>query len=122
MPPPPHFFAERRIKRETKERVSKQKKERVSTQKLLKACHQGQNERSNHQRCSAKKGVLRNFAKFTGNTCARVSFLIKLLAEACNFIKKETLAEVFSCKFCKISKNTFFVEHLRATASKMKLF
>ena len=25
----------------------------------------------------------------------------------CNFIKKETLAQVFSCKFCKISKNTF---------------
>ena len=28
--------------------------------------------------------------------------------EACNFIKKETLAQVFSCGFCEISKNTFF--------------
>ena len=28
--------------------------------------------------------------------------------EACNFIKKETLAQVFSCKFCEISKNTLF--------------
>ena len=27
--------------------------------------------------------------------------------ETCNFIKKETLAQVFSCKFCEISKNTF---------------
>ena len=27
---------------------------------------------------------------------------------ACNFIKKETLAQVFSSEFCKISKNTFF--------------
>ena len=27
--------------------------------------------------------------------------------EACNFIKKETLALVFSCEFCEISKNTF---------------
>ena len=27
---------------------------------------------------------------------------------ACNFIKKETLAQVFSCEFCEISKNTFF--------------
>ena len=27
-----------------------------------------------------KKGVLKNFAKFTENTCATVSFLIKLLA------------------------------------------
>ena len=34
------------------------------------------------------------------NTCARVSFLIKL--------QKETLAQVFSCEFCEISKNTFF--------------
>ena len=36
--------------------------------------------------------------------------------EACNFIKKETLAQVFSCEFCEISKNTFFTEHLLATA------
>ena len=28
--------------------------------------------------------------------------------KACNFIKKETLAQVFSCEFCKISKNFFF--------------
>ena len=26
--------------------------------------------------------------------------------EACNFIKKETLAQVFSCEFCQISKST----------------
>ena len=37
--------------------------------------------------------------------------------EACNFIKKETLAHVFPCQFCQISKNTFFTEHLWATAS-----
>ena len=62
-----------------------------------------------------KKGVFKNFIKFTGNACARVSFLIKL--HACNFIKKETLAQVFSCEFYEISKNTFFTKHLRATAS-----
>ena len=44
------------------------------------------------------------------NTCTRVSFLI-------NFIKKEALAQVFSCRFCEISKNAFFTEHLWATAS-----
>ena len=33
------------------------------------------------------------------NTCARVS--------TCNFIKKETLARVFSFEFCEISKSTF---------------
>ena len=30
-------------------------------------------------------------------------FLIK----ACNFIKKETLAQVFSCELCEIFRNTF---------------
>ena len=40
------------------------------------------------------------------NTLARASFLIKLQDEACNFIKKETLTQLFSCEFCEISKNT----------------
>ena len=35
------------------------------------------------------------------NTFARVSF-----------IKKQTLAQMLSCEYCKISKNTFFTEHL----------
>ena len=30
-----------------------------------------------------------------------------------NLIKKETPAQVFSCKSCEISKNTFFMEQLR---------
>ena len=56
------------------------------------------------------------------NICTRVSFLIKLKAEACNFIKKETLAQVWiSCEFCEISKNTFFTERLWATASQAML-
>ena len=33
-------------------------------------------------------------------------------------IKKETLAQVFSCEFREIAKNTFFTEHLWVTASK----
>ena len=36
---------------------------------------------------------------------------------ACNFIKKETLAQVFSCEFCGISKNIFFTEQLWAIGS-----
>ena len=35
---------------------------------------------------------------------------------SCNFIKKDTLAWVFSCEFCEISKKTFLTEHLRTTA------
>ena len=41
--------------------------------------------------------------------------------ESINYtIKKETLAQVFSCEFCKIFKNTFFVKHLRITAPEIK--
>ena len=59
-----------------------------------------------------KKGVPRNFAKFIEINCARDSFLIKK-----DFIKKESLSQVFSCEFCEISKKTFFTEHLRKTAA-----
>ena len=38
-----------------------------------------------------------------GNTCARFPFF-----KVYKFIKKETLAQVFSCVFCEISKNTFY--------------
>ena len=33
---------------------------------------------------------------------------VKKVFLACNSIKKETLAQVLSCEFCEISKNTFF--------------
>ena len=53
-----------------------------------------------------KKGVIRNFSKFTGkHLCQKL------------FFKKETLAQVFSCEFCEISTNTFFTKNLWATAS-----
>ena len=42
-----------------------------------------------------KEVVCKNFAKFTG----------KHLCQSL-FIKKETLAQVFSCEFCKIFNNT----------------
>ena len=56
-----------------------------------------------------KKGVIKNFSKFAGNNCARITF-IKLQAWtwACNFIKKDTLAQMLSCEFCETFKNTSF--------------
>ena len=39
------------------------------------------------------------------------------VASACNFIKKETLAQVLSCEFCETSKNIFLTEHFLGTAS-----
>ena len=35
------------------------------------------------------------------------------------FVKKSSPAQVFSCEFCEISKNTFLTEHLWATASRI---
>ena len=40
-----------------------------------------------------------------------------LRSEACNFIKKETLARVLSCEFFENFRNTFFTEHFWAIAS-----
>ena len=37
--------------------------------------------------------------------------------QAYNFIKKETLAQVFSCEFCKNFKRTFFKGSLPVAAS-----
>ena len=49
------------------------------------------------------------------NTCARASFLIK-------YIKKETLAQVFSCECCDISKNKFLKKTLGDCFSLLNYF
>ena len=51
-------------------------------------------------------GVLRNFTKFTGKQLCQ-SLFFKFPGQVCNFIKKETLTQVFSCEFREISKSTF---------------
>ena len=74
--------------------------------------------RSSHKRCSRKKGVLRNFPKFTGKHLCQSLFFNKVAGlRPTTLLKKETLAQVFSCVFCKISENIFFTEHLRKNAS-----
>ena len=65
--------------------------------------------RSSHRRCSGRKGILRNFEKLTGKHLRQSIFLNKVVGLlACIFIKNEALAQVLSCEFCKISKNTCF--------------
>ena len=54
---------------------------------------------------AATGGVLKTFCKIHRKTPVLVSFLIKLQAEACNFIKEETLGQVFFCQFCEIPVN-----------------
>ena len=64
-----------------------------------------------------KKGVLKKFAKSIGKNLCQSLFSNKVAGLTCIFIKKETLAQATSCEFCEIFKNTFLIEHLRATAS-----
>ena len=47
-----------------------------------------------------KKDVLKNFEKFTGKPLYQ-----NLRRQACSFIKKKTLAQMFCCKFCEIFKS-----------------
>ena len=79
--------------------------------------YKGLNSRSSHEKCSIKKVFLKISPNSQENTCARVSYLIKLQASTCNFIKNEIRAQVFSCEFFQIFKNTYFTEHLWTTAS-----
>ena len=69
------------------------------------------------QRCSVKKVFLKISQNSQENTCARVSCSINCRPQAYNFVKKETLGQVFSCEFCEISKNTFFHRTLLVAAS-----
>ena len=57
--------------------------------------------RSSRPEVFCEKGVLRNFAKFTGKQLCQSLFFNRVVDAACNFIKKETLAQVFSCEFEK---------------------
>ena len=82
--------------------------------------------RSIRQEVFSKKSVLRNFAKFTGKYLRHRFFFNKvsgLRPKACTFVKKESLALVFFCEFCEISKNTFFyrISPMAASAFSAKL-
>ena len=63
------------------------------------------------RKCSVKKVFLESSQNSQENNCAQVSFC------RCNFIKKEALAQEFSCEFCEISKNTFSYRTVPVTAS-----
>ena len=62
--------------------------------------------RSSRPEVFCKKVFLNISQNSQENTRAKVPFLIKRLS-----IKKQTLPQVFSCEFCEIFKNTFFIEH-----------
>ena len=78
--------------------------------------------RSSRPEMFCKKAVLRNFAKVTGKHLYQRLFLNKVVDLACNFIKKESLAQVFSSEFCEIFKNIFFYRTPHVAASKIIVF
>ena len=55
--------------------------------------------RSSHRRCSVEKGVLKNFANFTGRRLRWSVFLIKFVKK---FVEKRLQHRCFSVKFAKI--------------------
>ena len=78
--------------------------------------------KSSHQTCSIRKGVLRNFTKFTRKHLYQSLFFNKvadLQPWVCSFIKKRlhlTFLLHHSCfpmKFSKFLRTPFFAEHLR---------
>ena len=64
--------------------------------------------RSSSREVFCKKGVLEISQNSQENTCARVSFLLKLKKRKKEILTQETLTQAFSCEFCEISKNTYF--------------
>ena len=64
-----------------------------------------------------KKGIFENFTKFTGKHLCQSLFFNEVAG--LNFIKKEALAQVFSCVFCEIFKNTFFYRTPPVDASRI---
>ena len=62
------------------------------------------------QRGSLKSGVLRNLTKFKGKDLWQGLCSNKVTRPA-TLLQKETLARVFSCECCQISKKTIYTEH-----------
>ena len=60
--------------------------------------------KSSHQRCSAKKGVLKNFAKFTGKHLRRSLFFNKVAGAAWH--------RCFPVNFAKFLRTPLFTEQL----------
>ena len=63
--------------------------------------------RSSDQKCSVKKGVLRNFAKFTGKHLCQSLFFNKVAGASCNVIKKRLWHRCFPVNFAKFLRTPF---------------
>ena len=74
--------------------------------------------RSSHQKCSIKKGVLRNFAKFTGKYLCQSLFFNKIAGLGpATLLKKRLWHRCFPVNFAKFLRTPFLTEHLWTTVS-----
>ena len=66
------------------------------------------------QRCSVKKGVLRNFTKFTGKHLCQSPFFNKVADLRPEILLEKRLwHRCFSVNFAKFLRTSFLIEHLR---------
>ena len=72
--------------------------------------------RSSHQRCSIKKGILRNLTKFTWRHLCQSLFLNKVYRGLQLYLKR-LWHRCFLVNFAKFIRTSFFTEHLWTTAS-----
>ena len=79
------------------------------------------NHRSSGPEVLCKKGVPRNFAKFTGKHMCQSLFFNKVGGLRLATSLKRDLAQVFSCEFCEVSKNTFSHRTPPSATSEIKL-
>ena len=64
---------------------------------------------NSHPDVFVKIGVFKNFVKLTGKPCAGESSLIKLVTRPATFLKKNTLAQVFSVNFAKFLRTYLII-------------
>ena len=72
-------------------------------------------ERSSRPEVFCRKGSSQKFRKIHRKTPVP-----ECLFSACDFIKKETLAQVFCCEFAKLLKRPFLIGHLRCLLLKRR--
>ena len=73
--------------------------------------------RSNRLEVFRKRGAFKISQNSHQNTCNRDSFLTKLHVWDLLFFEKESPRQVFSCEFCEIFRNTFFIKTSPVAAS-----
>ena len=68
--------------------------------------------RSSHQRCSVRKGIFRDFAKFTVKYLCQSLFFNKVAGRPATLLKKRLWHKYFTVNFAKSLKMPFLTEHL----------